>query len=174
MKSKFMILLTLLAALLIPMMALDAHAEETAIPVVYLDAANGADTNDGLSEETAVKTMEAAYTALAGQNPETQGKIVLVSDYTFTFGSGKTNQKVAAAAHSYEVVITGKTSDVCFYVAASVAKQSWLGLQGPTTFESITMKIADSSAYTNIVICGNGGLFKLVRVCKRELPICCG
>ena len=112
MKSKFMILLTLLAALLIPIMALDAHAEETAIPVVYLDAANGADTNDGLSEETAVKTMEAAYVTLAEQKPKTQGKILLVNDYTFTFGSGVVNQKIAAAAHSYEVIITGKTSDV--------------------------------------------------------------
>jgi len=162
MKSKFMILLTLLAALLIPIMALDAHAEETAIPVVYLDAANGADTNDGLTEATAVQTVEKAYEVLGDQiGDSTQGKILLVNDYTFTFGSDITNQKIAADAHTYEVIITGKTSDVCFYVAASVAKQSWLGLQGPTTFESITMKIADSSAYTNIVICGNGGLFKI-------------
>ncbi len=157
MKRILWMLLAVLAVMLVQFGATNVSAAET-VPTVYLDAVNGADTNDGLTEATAVMTIEKAYEVLDGQIGENpQGKIILVNNYTFTFDSGVTNQKIAAASHSYEVVITGQT----FYVAASEARQSWLGLQGPTTFENITMKIADSSAYTNILICGNGGLFKI-------------
>lgn len=160
MKRISWLFLVVLVVLLVNFGIANAAAAEQ-VPTVYLDAVSGADTNDGLSEAAAVKTIEKAYGVLAEQNPATQGRIVLVTDYTFTFGSGVINQKIASAAHTYEVIITGKTVDVGFYVAASKAAQSWLGLQGPTTFENITMKIADTSAYTNILICGNGGLFKI-------------
>jgi hypothetical protein len=57
---------------------------------VYLDSANGADTNDGLSEATAVKTMNAAYSLLDnGLTADGTGTIVLVSDYTHTFTTAK-------------------------------------------------------------------------------------
>ncbi len=156
MKSKFMILLTLLAALLISIMALDAHAEETAIPVVYLDAANGADTNDGLTEDTAVKTMENAYAVLNNQvNGGTQGKIILVSDYTVTMTAE--NQAIAPNAHTYEVILTGKTADTKLIISRNGTL--YLGLQGPTTFENITVNAAGGTG--NACIYGNGGHVKI-------------
>ena len=150
MKSKVMLLIGMLILLLIPVMALGVQAEETAIPVIYLDAANGADTNDGLTESTAVKTLDAAYGKLSAK-----GKIVLVTDYTITMTAE--NQTITENTHSYEVIISGKTADTKLTVSTSKSNV-YLGLQGPTTFENITMNV---DGKPNACIYGNGGHVKI-------------
>lgn len=155
MKNKFLLILGLLILLLIPVLALGVHAEETATVVVYLDAVDGADTNDGLTEATAVQTMEQAYAVLAAKKPASQGKIVLVSDYTVTMTAD--NQTIASKAHTYEVVLTGKTADTQLNVSRNGTL--YLGLQGPTTFENITVNAIGGTS--NAVIYGNGGHIKI-------------
>ena len=130
------------------------HAQAADV-TVYVDAASGLDTNDGLTEATAVKTLEQAYAAVAAQEPESKATIVLVGDYTHTMTAE--NQKIASAAHTYEMVITGKTSATKLIIARD--GNFYLGLQGPTTFEGITLDVGGTS--TNAVIYGNGGHIKI-------------
>ncbi|MBE6982585.1 MAG: hypothetical protein E7437_09765 [Ruminococcaceae bacterium] len=130
------------------------HAQAADV-TVYVDAASGLDTNDGLTEATAVKTLEQAYAAVAAQEPESKATIVLVGDYTHTMTAE--NQKIASAAHTYEMVITGKTGATKLIIARDGT--FYLGLQGPTTFEGITLDVGGTS--TNAVIYGNGGHIKI-------------
>ena len=147
MRKLFVSVLVLFLVVLIP--GLCAQAAET---TVYLDAAAGADTNSGLTEAQAVKTIQKAYDLLK----ETEGgKIVLVSDYTHTMTAS--NQTIVSGDHSYEVVITGKTAATKLII--HYAGTAYLGLRGPTTFENITMNVSGSS---NMTIYGNnGGLVKI-------------
>ena len=138
--------------LLIPMLVFSVAAQENTV-TVYVDSVSGADTNTGLSEDAAVKTLAQAYTVLSQQitDSATTGKIVLVSDYTHTMTAK--NQTIVSGSHGYEVIITGKTLTVHYSEAA------YLGLCGPTTFENITMNVSDS---TDMTIYGNnGGLLKI-------------
>ena len=149
MKRISRILLVVLALLLVQLGAMEVMAQQST-PTVYLDAVNGLDTNDGATETTAVKTLDAAYGKLSSK-----GKIVLVTDYTITMTAD--NQTIAPNAHSYEVIISGKTADTKLIV--STAKTNlYLGLQGPTTFEDITIN-AEGTA--NACIYGNGGHVKI-------------
>jgi len=138
--------------LLIPMLIFSVAAQNDTV-TVYLDSANGADTNTGLTEAAAVKTLAQAYTVLSQQitDSSTVGKIVLVSNYTHTMTAQ--NQTIVSGSHGYEVIITGKTLTV------SYSGTAYLGLCGPTTFENITMNVSGS---TNMTIYGNnGGLLKI-------------
>ena len=141
--------LLVLMVLLVQFFAVQAMAGE-AIPTVYLDAVSGQDTNDGLTADTAVKTLDAAYGKLSAR-----GKIVLVTDYTITMTAE--NQTITTNTHGYEVIITGKTADTKLIVSTS-EKNIYLGLQGPTTFENITMNVDGNP---NACIYGNGGHVKI-------------
>ncbi len=143
----------LLMALVLTL-GLSANAQ-TADVTVYVDAVSGLDTNDGLTEATAVKTLEQAYAVIAAQEPESRATILLVGDYTYTMS--KENQTIASASHTYEVVITGKTSATKLIIARDGT--FYLGLQGPTTFEGITLDVGGTSA--SAVIYGNGGHMKI-------------
>lgn len=155
MKRTLWMLLAVLAVMLVQFGATNVSAAET-VPTVYLDAANGADTNDGLTEATAVKTMENAYAVLDNQvNGGTQGKIVLVSDYTVTMTAE--NQTITSVSHAYEVILTGKTADTKLIISRNGTL--YLGLQGPTTFENITVNAAGGTE--NACIYGNGGHVKI-------------
>lgn len=74
----------LCVALLLPCIpAVSIAATE---PVVYLDSVNGSDDNDGLTEGTAVATLNGAYTALKNNiGTAKRGKVIFVNDYTFEF-----------------------------------------------------------------------------------------
>ena len=119
------------------------------------------DTNSGLTEAQAVKTIQKAYDLLAETNG---GKILLVSDYTHTMTAS--NQTIVTGDHSYEVVITGKTAAAKLII--HYAGTAYLGLRGPTTFENITMNVSGSS---NMTIFGNnGGLLKIGENVRRFSP----
>ena len=141
--------LLVLMVLLVQFFAVQAMAGE-AIPTVYLDAVSGQDTNDGLTADTAVKTLDAAYGKLSAR-----GKIVLVTDYTITMTAE--NQTITTKSHSYEVILTGQTADTQLTVATTM-KNLYLGLQGPTTFENITVNVDGTS---NACIYGNGDHVKI-------------
>ena len=150
MKKLSILLLVLFVAVLLPCVTVQAAENE---PVtVYLDAANGADTNTGLTEAQAVKTIAKAYGVLADQitDSATTGKIVLVTDYTHTMTAE--NQTIVSTDHAFEVIITGKTAATVLTVHYSGT--AYLGLRGPTTFENITMNVSGSS---NMTIYGNNG-----------------
>ena len=149
--------LLLCLALLLPCITVPSFAE--AEPVVYLDSVNGSDSNNGLTEAQAVATLNGAYTALNNIiGDAAKGTIVLVNDYTFFFSSssGSSRDITSAAAHSYEVVFTGKTPETALQF--NLHTQCYIGMKGPTTFENITVRIADGSASEYLSIHGRGPL----------------
>ena len=94
--------LFLCMALLLPCITVPGFAATE--PTVYLDSLNGSDSNNGLSEATAVATLNGAYAALNSIiGSSSKGTIVLVNDYTFFFSStsGSSRDITSAAAHSY-------------------------------------------------------------------------
>ena len=127
-------------------------------PVIYLDSVNGSDSNSGLTEAEAVATLTGAYTALKNNiGSNTKGTIVLVNDYTFDFTTSTSKQRdISGVDHSFEVVITGKTPQTAlqFHIEA----QSYIGMKGPTTFENVTVRIAESSSNNYLSIHGRGKL----------------
>lgn len=145
------------AALLLPCIALPGFAE--AEPIVYLDSVNGSDDNDGLTEVNAVATLNGAYNALDGIIGDAdKGTIVLVNDYTFIFSSetGVRRDITSMSQHSYEVVLTGKTPQTA--LEFSLYTQCYIGMKGPTTFQNITVRIAEGSASPYLSIHGRGKL----------------
>lgn len=129
---------------------------------VYLDNVAGVDTNDGLTEATAVKTFGGAYKVLYTQMPEstaTKAKIMLTSDYAYAFSSTSFRRDIASSdyLHTYGVTICGKTPDV--KLTFKLAVQSYLGLIGPTTFENITMCLANDTSNSYLSIHGRGGSY---------------
>lgn len=144
-------------ALLLPCLTFPGFAAAT--PTVYLDSVNGSDSNNGLTEAQAVATLNGAYSVLKSIiGTADKGTIVLVNDYTFVFSSEKGVMRDIASAgtHSYEVVFTGKTPQTAleFYLY----DQCYIGMQGPTTFENITLRITEDSASTFLSIHGRGPL----------------
>lgn len=127
-------------------------------PVIYLDSVNGSDSNTGLSEGQAVATLTAAYTAAKNNiGSASRAKIVLVNDYTFTFTKDKgKNRDIAGVDHSFEMVITGKTPQTALQF--HLYDQCFIGMKGPTTFENVTVRIAEGSASTYLSIHGKGKL----------------
>lgn len=76
--------------------------EVTGLSVVYLDGTNGADTNDGASAATAVKTLEQAYLLLSGEG----GTICLSGDAEIAATNGSATP---FGVKSGAVHITGAT-----------------------------------------------------------------
>lgn len=145
------VVLVICSLLLIP-----AAAETVDAMTVYVDQENGSDTQNGLTEATAVQTFDAAYKLLdAGLSASGTGTIVLVEDYTWTFTTDKKPMPIAPSVttHAYQVVITAKTPDI--YLKLSGASQSALHLSGPTRFENMGICIAQGGNKFH-AICGAG------------------
>lgn len=156
MKIKQILASVLCFAMLLSCVPFIATAETE--PVVYLDSVNGSDSNSGLTEEAAVATLTGAYTALKNNiGSAAKGKIVLVNDYTFVFTSEKgTRRDISTVDHSFEVVITGKTPQTALQF--DLYTQCFIGMKGPTTFENVTVRIAEGSANSYLSIHGRGPL----------------
>ena len=96
---------------------------------VYLDNVAGVDTNNGLTEATAVKTFGGAYKILHTQMPEstaTKAKIVLTSDYAYSFTSSSYRKDIASSTyvHKYDVTICGMTPNVKLTFKLAVQSRS--------------------------------------------------
>ncbi len=119
-----------------------AKAETVDTMTVYVDQANGADTNDGLTEATAVKSLDAAYALLnSGISDTGTGTIVLVSDYTHTFAKQAEAISTSVSSHKFTVVITGKTVDTALLLNRT-AGTGYFYMTGPTKFENIHLGLA--------------------------------
>ena len=122
---------------------------------VYLDGTNGLDTNNGLSEATAVKTLEQAYAvlslALQAAGEGSTGKVVITGMYDLG------NEAYAFPGLGFPVTVTGKTADDGIRYAGKSESDPFnrtISLHGDTTFEHLTL-FADS-AYTHNFIVANG------------------
>lgn len=120
---------------------------------VWLDGENGLDTGDGLTEATAVKTLEQAYAILEKSldlsAEGSYGTVKLVGLYDL--GTAAFHFPVA----TYPVVFTGKTTEDGFtYKGGSELAQRHIYLNGDTTFQN--MRLHSSSGYTNNYIFANG------------------
>jgi len=123
---------------------------------VYVDQANGLDTNDGLTEATSVKTMDAAYVLLNNSLSDTgTGTIVLVNDYTHTFAAAKDYIATSVTSHSYMVHLKGKTADVKFILKNTA--QSYFNLLGPTTIEQLCIYTTGSNKFVSVHGAGVNG-----------------
>jgi len=99
------------------------------VRTVYWDPASGADINDGLTETTPVKTVEAAYAALSGAD---EGTIRLLGTLTLT-------QQTTFPICAIPVTITG----------GEIATGSHLLFGGDTTLEhlKLTLTAANNTTY---------------------------
>lgn len=66
--------------------------------VIYVDYAEGSNTNDGLTPETAVKTMVSAYMKLSSSGDINTNIIVVIEKYTATVFSASTNANMSKPA----------------------------------------------------------------------------
>ena len=167
MKTILRTLILLCMVLLLVTLTTAALAAEDADVVVYIDNVNGKNTNDGLTEAKAVKTVYYAYTAardaMAAKGLENDAdavaKFVFVTDYKYTSFTETSTAKDFGpnTEHVYRVVMEGKTPDVSlqFYVP----KHSYLGMVGPTTIQNLNIRISDDSENQYLNICGRGGSF---------------
>ena len=100
------------------------------VRTVYLDPANGMDSNSGLTEQEPVQTIVAAYEALEGAQ---EGRIVLQSVLTLT------------------VTTTFPTCDIPVTITGSgITASKSIFLAGDTTLENITLTLAADSNATYI------------------------
>ena len=119
----------------------------TTNPTVYVNGSSGNDSNDGQSESTAVKTLETAYTKLAGAMTHAldgvEGTIIITGDITLS-------EETDFPAHDYTVVIKGKSTSVGIKSAYS------FGFNGDVTrLENMKIqKTSGASGYQHI--CANG------------------
>ena len=153
-KLKLLLPVLLLVAILFALPVAAAGDAETM--TVYVDQTNGLDTNNGLSEATAVKTLDKAY-ALLDENltDSGTGTIILVSDYTHTFAANKESIATSVTSHSYMVVLKGKSADVEFVLKNS--GQSYLQLLGPTTIEQLCIYTTGTNKFVSIHGAGVNG-----------------
>lgn len=107
---------------------------------VYLDSAGGAATNDGYTENTAVNTIDLAYsqlTALMETAPAgTTGTIVIIGTYTL-------NGERILPSHDYPLLITG--GKFIFKETNPAGDYRYLGMGGDTTFDDITISVGQAS-----------------------------
>ena len=168
MKTFLKTLILLCMAFLLVTLATSAFAaEEEADVVIYIDSVKGKNTNDGLTEAKAVKTVYYAYTAARNaltakgleNDADAVAKFVFVRDYKYTSFTETASTKDFGpnTEHVYRVVMEGKTPDVSlqFYVP----KHSYLGMVGPTTIQNLNIRISDDSENQYLNICGRGGSF---------------
>ena len=151
-------ILAVILCLVMMLSCIPAVAFAATEPVVYLDSVNGSDSNTGLTEDQAVATLTGAYTVAKNNiGSASRAKIVLVNDYTFTFTKDKGKSRdIAGVDHSFEMVITGKTPQTALQF--HLYDQCFIGMKGPTTFENVTVRIAEGSASTYLSIHGKNKL----------------
>ena len=123
---------------------------------VYVDNTNGLDTNDGLTEATAVKTLEQAYAvmgnALAEGGKGSNGTVVISGLYEL--GAATYN----FPAFSFPVTITGKTSEdgLSFTGGTGDAQiDRAIHLHGDTTFQNMKLHVNNTYAYNYIFANGH-------------------
>ena len=113
---------------------------------VYLDGTNGADTNNGATAATAVKTLDKAYAlmsaALASAEEGSYGNLIIMGMYDL----GAKQSKLPAA--SFPVIITGNTAADGFTFTGGTSQATrTFELQGPTTFHSMTIHINNTQSF---------------------------
>ena len=118
---------------------------------VYVDSANGKDTNDAYSESTAAATYsdaKAKLDAIMQYAPAgATGEIHLIGTYNMTKAS---SGYLSLQKHDYPLLITGGK----LVFKDTVNSQKFLRMGGDTTFDNITLQVgSDSNAY---YICGEG------------------
>lgn len=135
---------------------LTVEYENSAQYIVYLDGVNGNDENDGLTEDGAVKTFEAAYAALDLLMEDAQenmsGKIVLTGNVTIT------TCVYTLPTHDYPVVITSATGAEGIIHSSGTSEKRYFTMGGDTTLENMTLKL--TSRYSDNYLCAGG--YKLV------------
>ncbi len=125
-----------------------AEFDEVRYQVVYVDDTNGVDTNDGLTKDTAVKTLTAAFALFKDGKA---GKIVLVGEYETHFYD-EANSKYSTSytddtSGRGHVTITGYDENAKFIFCKGIQ------FKGDTTFENI--HIVNSGLYANIFAGGH-------------------
>ena len=117
---------------------------------VYLDQANGSDNNDGLTEATAVATLNKAYTMLIDRViGDTTGTIVFVNEYRLT-------EKInTLPGHTFPVILTSKTGAEGLNYTYNSASNGEINLNGPTTFQKITISSNAKDNYTYLTAGGH-------------------
>jgi uncharacterized repeat protein (TIGR02543 family)/LPXTG-motif cell wall-anchored protein len=110
-----------------------AFAEDTKMPIVYVDSTNGLDTSDGAAETTAVKTVSKAYE--------------LVDEYGTIIICGKSYLN-AEGQKSY-TPYTAPAIPVTFESIndAELEMNADINLQAETTFQKMTLVGKDSGRY---------------------------
>ena len=121
---------------------------------VWLDGANGDDTADGLTEATAVKTMEKAYAILSAAMEDasagSQASIKIVGLYDL----GTT--RVYMPQVNFPVTISGKTeTDGITYTGGSTQETRIIDLGGDTTFQYMTIHSNSAGSFNHINACGH-------------------
>lgn len=125
---------------------------------VWLDGTNGADTNNGLSEATAVKTLEQAY-AIMGAAMEvaaegSQASLKIVGLYEL----GTTQVEFPNA--SFHVTISGKTTaDGFSYTGGGTQSTSNIDINGDTTFQNMTLHMNKNYKYNHLNCNGHKVVF---------------
>lgn len=121
---------------------------------VYLDGTNGADTNNGLSEDKAVKTLEKAYMLMENAVDSVSGRtgatLVIVGMYDL----GAKQSHLPAAF--FPVTITGKNKDSGFsFTGGSSLTTRTFELHGDTTFQNLRLHVNNSQSYNFLIANGH-------------------
>jgi len=116
---------------------------------VWLDGTNGDDTADGLTEATAVKTLEQAYSILAAAMEDastgSQANLKLVGLYEL----GTT--RVEMPSVRFHVTISGKTdADGFQYTGGSSQETRIVDINGDTTMEYMTIHSNSAGSYNHL------------------------
>ncbi|MBR4863922.1 MAG: hypothetical protein IKU07_05035 [Oscillospiraceae bacterium] len=116
---------------------------------VWLDGTNGDDTADGLTEATAVKTLEQAYrimdAALEGADAASQANLKIVGLYEL----GTT--RVYLPTVNFHVTISGKTAaDGFSYTGGSTQETRIIDICGDTTFQNMTLHSNSAGNYNHL------------------------
>ena len=122
---------------------------------IYLDQANGNDENNGETAASAVKTIKAAQTLLAGEKLDT---LVIVGQ--FLLPDDDANNKLGYADKT--ITITGNDANATFAIDNNISGESkWndeiLTLQGDVVFKNITLIGDDNDS--RITVNGNKFVF---------------
>ena len=116
---------------------------------VWLDGTNGLDTNDGLTEATAVKTLEQAYAimeaAMQGAAKGSEAYLKVVGLYEL--GSAA----VELPAVNFHVTISGKTGEDGFsYTGGGSQGTRQINVNGDTTFQNMTLHINNTGGFNHL------------------------
>ena len=112
------------------------EAEAAGTLTVYLDPAAGADTADGLTEATAVKSYDTAYGKIKTAGG---GTIVLLSDLNIT-----TDMRLPSSASDIPVVLTSKTG------GEGITGTTNIRFNAVTTLEDLTVTLKKAASNLSI------------------------